>query len=174
MTSPDAAENGPVRPVPRELSAAEEEALVAVADALVDGGSTPAPSGAPGYPAWLRCALAARADAFEEVVAAAVEIGAVRAADRFEALRKMSVEQGSRFHALSSVVAGAYLLLPEVRAALGYPGQELRPAPFDEAAAQLMTGILDPVIERGPIHRTPELSDPPSATAVRRGGPSHA
>lgn len=137
----------------RELTAAEREALVAVADVLCGGGALPAPSETRGYAEWLDRALEARADAFDEVVAAALSLDGLSAAGRREALRLMSTDQRPRFHALSSVVAGAWLLVPEIRSALGYPGQIAAPAAFDEAASQLETGILDPVIERGPIYR---------------------
>lgn len=137
----------------RPLSEAEREALVAVADALCGGGRLSAPSATPGYDEWLDRALAARADAFEEVVAAAVALEGLSLEGRREALRRMNADERPRFHALSSVVAGAWLLVPEIAAALGYPGQVAAPATFDEAAAQLETGILDPVIERGPIYK---------------------
>lgn len=138
---------------PRRLTDPERDALVAVADALCGGGPLPAPSATPGYPEWLDRALAARADAFEEVVAAALSLDGLSPAGRREALRQMNADQRPRFHALSSVVAGAWLLVPEIRTALGYPGQIAAPAAFDEAASQLETGILDPVIDRGPIYR---------------------
>lgn len=137
----------------RPLSASEREALVAVADALCAGGSLTAPSATPGYAEWLDRALAARADVFEDVVAAALSMASRSPEGRREALRVMNADERPRFHALSSVTAGAWLLVPEIAAALGYPGQVAAPAAFDEAAAQLETGILDPVIERGPIYR---------------------
>lgn len=137
----------------RPLAENEREALVAVADALCAGGRLPAPSETPGYAEWLDRALAARADAFEEVVVAAVELEGLTLEGRREALRLMDARERPRFHSLSSVVAGAWLLVPEIAAALGYPGQVAAPAAFDEAAAQLETGILDPVIERGPFYR---------------------
>ncbi|OJU79779.1 MAG: hypothetical protein BGO11_02985 [Solirubrobacterales bacterium 70-9] len=137
----------------RSLGAEEREALVAVADALCGGGRLPAPSETPGYEEWLDRALAARADAFEAVVATAVGMAGLTLEGRREALRLLDSRDRPRFHALSSVVAGAWLLVPEISDALGYPGQVAAPAAFDEAATQLETGILDPVIERGPFHR---------------------
>jgi hypothetical protein len=137
----------------RPLAADERAALVAVADALCGGGRLPAPSETPGYAEWLDRALAARADAFEDVVAAAISMAGLTLEGRREALRRMNADERPRFHSLSSVVAGAWLLVPEIATALGYPGQAAAPAAFDEAAAQLETGILDPVIERGAIYR---------------------
>jgi predicted aconitase with swiveling domain len=75
-------------------------------------------------------------------------------------LRRLAETPGSGFEDLAGVIAGAYLLVPEVRRAAGYPGQAARPPRFDEAAEQIMDGILDPVIERGPIFRpTPPAPD---------------
>ncbi|MBS1878012.1 MAG: hypothetical protein JST31_00710 [Actinobacteria bacterium] len=98
--------------------------------------------------------LLARIDSFEAVVA---DASAILASPRgIEAtLRELAEASPDSFHVLSSVLAGAYLILPEVRQAIGYPGQERRFARFDESAEQLMNGILDPVIERGPIFRQP-------------------
>lgn len=136
-----------------ELTAAERESLVAVADVLCGGGKLPAPSALDEYGAWLDRALAARLDARAEVIATAISLDGLSAEGRREALRRMSVDERPRFHALSSIVAGAYVLVPQIAAALGYPGQGPAPAAFDEAATQLETGILDPVIERGPVYR---------------------
>lgn len=135
-------------------SAAERAALVAVADVLCGGDATvPAPSALAQYPAWLDRALAARADARDAVIAAAASLAGRDAEALRTGLREMAAADPEVFHALSSVVAGAYLLVPEVAAAIGYPGQEKAPAPFDEAAEQLETGILDPVVQRGAIYR---------------------
>jgi hypothetical protein len=137
----------------RPLTASEREALVGVADALCAGGRLPAPSETAGYAEWLDRALVARADAFEEVVGAATGLAGLGLEERRAALARMDARERPRFHALSSVVAGAWLLVPEIAVALGYPGQVAAPAAFDEAATQLETGILDPVIERGPFYR---------------------
>ncbi|QEC46145.1 hypothetical protein FSW04_00235 [Baekduia soli] len=69
------------------------------------------------------------------------------------ALRRMAGERAATFAVLSCVLAGAYLLVPEIRRGIGYPGQAARTAPFDQAAGEIMDGVLDPVLERGPIHR---------------------
>ncbi len=57
------------------------------------------------------------------------------------------------FEALGIVLANAYFMHPQTRAAIGYPGQEARDSsggltPDDEA-------LLKPVIARGPIYRSP-------------------
>jgi len=40
-------------------------------------------------------------------------------------------------------------MVPEVRVAVGYPGQSRRVPKVDEAANEIGDGILDPVLERG-------------------------
>jgi hypothetical protein len=142
-----------LRRPPRELSDAERAALGEVADALIPPrGDFASPSKVPGFDQWLDRALAARSDALEEVVATALRFAAIAPEARLEALHAYSEVDPPGFHLLSSVVAGAYLMIPEVRAAIGYPGQRRHPAQFDEAASQIMDGILDPVIERGPAY----------------------
>jgi hypothetical protein len=126
--------------------------LLAIADTLIaPSAGVPAPSAAPDYERWLLRALAARRDVFDDVVNAAVALHAED--DVGAAVRALAASDDARFGQLSTVVAGAYLMLPEVRRALGYPGQERKHAGFDEAAEEIMDGILDPVIERGPVFR---------------------
>ena len=137
---------------PRPLTDAERSALVAVADVLIaPSAGLPAPSAAPDYGRWLDRAMAARRDVLEDVVQAALELGS--APDLDAAVRALADSDPARFQQLSTVVAGAYLLLPAVRREIGYAGQERKHPRFDEAAEEIMDGILDPVIERGPIHR---------------------
>jgi hypothetical protein len=137
---------------PRPISDSERTALVALADALIaPSEGFPAPSEAPDYPQWLDRALAARRDVFDDVVDGAVEVHAT--GDENGALRELADADPARFGQLSTVLAGAYLMLPAVRLKLGYPGQGPSHPRFDEAAEEIMDGILDPVIERGPVFR---------------------
>lgn len=57
------------------------------------------------------------------------------------------------FSQLVLAVRGAYYMSPEVRQLLGYEGGKARPAPYEASAMELSEGILDPVLERGPIYR---------------------
>jgi hypothetical protein len=115
-------------------------------------GADPAPSATPEYPRHLDRALAARGDAFDAVVAAATTLGTLDAPELIGELRALHAARDATFQALSAIVCGAYLTVPEVRARIGYPGQEHRPAPFDLAAEEIMDGILDPVLERGAVY----------------------
>src|SRR5262245_57462809 len=55
------------------------------------------------------------------------------------------------FGVLAEFAAGAYFLNPVVRNAIGYAGQTARP--IDPEPDYLENGLLDSVIQRGPIYR---------------------
>ncbi|WP_213450669.1 hypothetical protein [Rhizomonospora bruguierae] len=144
----------PARP-PRPLTEAEQARYVAVADALCRGDQrVPPPSGCTEFPRRLHLALALRAEAFDAIVRALAAVPGT--AEELEPwLRRLHDEDPAMFAALSTVAAGAYLLEPAVRAALGYPGQHPDPPAPDEALREIGDGILDPVRRRGPRYRLP-------------------
>jgi hypothetical protein len=57
------------------------------------------------------------------------------------------------FELLSSTVAGAYFLNPEIRQAIGYPGQQAVPIVPETPPDYEQDGLLASVIGRGPIYR---------------------
>jgi hypothetical protein len=73
--------------------------------------------------------------------------------DVSDALNALSREDGTAFDALTLVTTGGYMMTDEARDAIGYPGQDA--APFDayETPEYVTNGMLDRVIERGPIYR---------------------
>jgi hypothetical protein len=74
-------------------------------------------------------------------------------------LARVREQDPGRFTEFAFAVAGAYLINPRVRRDLGYPGPApvKNPALPGEAEAYLEDGILDVVIDRGPIYRpTPD------------------
>jgi hypothetical protein len=147
--------DSPRRP-PRPVSDEELRGLLAIADVLIPGTSDmPAASAAPKIDDWLGVALAARRDVFDEVLMLATSLGRLPSAMLSDELRRLSDAEPERFEPLSAVIAGAYLMVPEVRRAIGYPGQVRRFPPFDQAAEEITSGILDPVIERGIIQESP-------------------
>lgn len=85
-------------------------------------------------------------------MAAAAGLGALDTPGLAGRLRALHAAGDVTFQALSAIVCGAYLTVPEVRTRIGYPGQNHDPAPFDLAADEIMDGILDPVLERGAIY----------------------
>lgn len=144
---------------PRPLMPRQREVLLAAADILIPGtGHDPKASAAPDYEVWLERALAARAASLAELSQILDELDELAgpagsaSADLEQRLRQLHAAGDPRFHLLSSVAAGAYLMVPEVRQLIGYPGQHASPPRVDEAADELSDGILDPVIQRGPIY----------------------
>jgi hypothetical protein len=145
-----------VRSAPRDLTETEWRTLEAAADCLIPAfGESPSASEAPDYRDWVRRALAARAEHFGLVVDAIGELDELEGSDG-ESLRDrletMSSSKPDHFAVLSSVLAGAYVMVPLVREQIGYPGQGGATPRFDEAVEQLEDGILDAVVERGPIY----------------------
>lgn len=144
---------------PGELTAQQRAVLDAVGDLLIPGAEgDPAFTAAPGIQDQVRTALAARAEQFAVVTSTLDGLAPVDdgLAGRLQALHAGGSEGDGRFVLLSSVVAGAYLLVPEVRQRIGYPGQHRDPAGIEEAADELSDGILDPVVDRGPIWVDPD------------------
>jgi hypothetical protein len=143
----------PARRLPRELTEPERRGLLRVADVLIPStDSDPAASQAPGFESSLERALLARMDAFELITGEGARLEPLGDAELAAELRRLADEEPASFQPLSTVLAGAYLLIPEVRAAVGYPGQHRKHPQFDEAANEIMDGILDPVINRGSIY----------------------
>jgi hypothetical protein len=144
---------------PAELTPAQHEVLAAVGDLLIPAvGEDPSFTQAPGIQDRLRTAIAARGEQFDLLAATLDGLGPADGGldGRLRALHAAGSDQDDRFVLLSSVVAGAYLLVPEVRQRIGYPGQGRDPAGIEEAADELSDGILDPVIERGPVWVAPD------------------
>lgn len=140
---------------PRPLEPWEIATAAAVADALCwsDGVPAPRPSQCTEFEAALNVAVSARLDVFNHVAQSLAS--AANVSDRAGWLRSLAKSQPGVFASLSNVLAGAYLMVPAVRSAVGYPGQGHNPAPPSQIGDELAGGILDPVVDRGPIYRTP-------------------
>ena len=137
---------------PRELSQDEVATLLRIADCLIPAaGPNPAASDAENYLEYLHVALAARADAFDAVMDAAATLAAVPDEDLRAALKQMWATDKGTFDPLSAILAGAYFMTPQIMALIGYPGQHRDPAGLEDAANELETGILEPVLARGYI-----------------------
>jgi hypothetical protein len=138
---------------PRELTNDELAALLRIADCLIPAsGPNPKASEAESYVQYLNLALSARSDVFDAVISAVAKLAEMADDDLWSALKRMWSEDKFSFDPLSAIVAGAYFMTPQVKELIGYPGQHRDVAGLDEAANELTTGILDPVIERGPIY----------------------
>ena len=64
-------------------------------------------------------------------------------------LKVFSESEPEHFSLLGTAVSGAYFMSPAALTALGYPTGPRTAPPFDLAADELASGILDPVIARG-------------------------
>lgn len=68
-----------------------------------------------------------------------------------EVVALLQNENAASFGALAEAVAGAYFMNPQVRSAIGYHGQA--PRLIDSRPDYLDDGLLQSVIDRGPIYR---------------------
>ncbi|WP_327098524.1 hypothetical protein OIE68_06840 [Nocardia vinacea] len=135
---------------PRPLDPQQWEGLLRIADCLIPAvGPNPVASEAEDYGRYLELALAARADAFDTIVRVIDELAGVADEELRAALKQLWAQDSAAFDPVSNVVAGAYFMTPQVKALIGYPGQHRDPAGLEEAADELESGILDPVLERG-------------------------
>lgn len=138
---------------PRPLTAREQETLLRIADTLIPAaGPNPKPTDVPGFIPYLHLALAARADAFNAVIDAVDKLAGVADDLLRDALKTLWAEDKPVFDPLSSIIAGAYFMTPQVTDLIGYPGQHRDPAGLEDAANELETGILDAVLQRGHIY----------------------
>jgi hypothetical protein len=138
---------------PRALTEVEETTLLRIADCLIPAsGPNPKASDAEHYREYLSLALSARADVFDDVLASVVALSDVGDDDLWAALKDLWSRDREAFDPLSAIVAGAYFMTPQIKELIGYPGQHRDIAGLEEAADELSTGILDPVLERGFIY----------------------
>lgn len=138
--------------LPRELSEDEWRNFEAAADCLIpESPESPKASAAPDYRLWAVRALAARGEDFSTVVECLAALDNEASETMWRRLERMNADLPDEFMVLSSVIAGAYLMVPEIRQQIGYPGQGNAAPELTEAADQLEGGILDPVLARGPI-----------------------
>jgi hypothetical protein len=126
--------------------------LLAVADVLIpQGRGRPNATAAPGYESKLEICLAARRDVIERVAEILTELST--AGDLETSLRSLDADRPSDLAVLGNIVAAAYFMIPEVAATTGYVAPHRNPAAYDEAVNELASGILEPVIDRGPVYR---------------------
>ncbi|MBB5152882.1 hypothetical protein [Saccharopolyspora phatthalungensis] len=127
----------------------ERDICGARADVLIpNAAGMPAATQMDVHSIWIEHALGARPDLADRFRASLAEAVDEPPAEAIETLHKNSPEL---FDAFSVLVAGAYLMSPEVRALIGYPGQENRPVANDEVKTYIH--LLERVVQRGPIYR---------------------
>ena len=148
MARPDAHSSDPLLALDSERRAA----LTAVAAHLI-----PAAHGMPSAAdvigdARLRFVLTARPDLVEPLQAALRPDLGTDPARRLERLER---DEPDRHAALVLVVVGAYYTDTDVRARLGYPGQEAKVLQSWKVPPYVEEGLIDQVLARGPVWRDP-------------------
>ena len=108
--------------ITRPMTDLEAATLRRVADALIPArGDIPAASAEPGFPERIALALDARSE-FESICAALGTLAPAAPDDLFSRLRDLSVTEPESFQALSTVIAGAWLLTSGVGERIGSRG----------------------------------------------------
>lgn len=140
----------PIRPIaPRRLEEPERSTFALISDSLIpQTDSSPAASSEPDFWDKVDVALNARADAFEIVTALLGDFANVPPDDMLDELEALAADNQAAFQAISTVVAGAWLLTQGTRDRIGYHGQQSDRAGLEEAADEIISGILDPVLEQ--------------------------
>jgi hypothetical protein len=70
-----------------------------------------------------------------------------------EAAEALSRNDPAALGAIGLVASAGYYMSPQVRSLIGYPGQESRPADPDIAPEYVANGMLQQVIDSGPIFK---------------------
>ncbi|WP_032402312.1 hypothetical protein [Rhodococcoides fascians] len=97
---------------------------------------------------WIDAALHARPDLVNDF-RASLAVGSPD--DPVAAIATLHKESSTLFDSFSVLTAGAYLMNPEVKRLIGYPGQEDRPITGDDLPEYL--DMLEQVVLRGPVYR---------------------
>ena len=137
--------------LPALFNEVQRERLRVLADVLILGGAgLPSASEAAHFDDAVDRTLGARPDLLDVVLPMIM-----RPAEPQAALDQLQDEDPGAFELFAYAVAAAYLMTPQVRRLLGYPGIAPRREPphAGEAEYYLEDEILSPVIGRGPIYR---------------------
>ena len=125
--------------------------LATLADALIPAGNgMPSASEAGVAGEWLDAVLTAE-PGFAGPLAAVLEHADT--ADPAGALRKIETTDPGGWGTLTTVVAGAYFLNPEIAQRVGYPGRRAIPIDADAVPDWEQDGLLASVEARGPVYR---------------------
>jgi len=73
--------------------------------------------------------------------------------DPREAAELLNAEDAAALSAIGLLASAGYYMQPKVRQLIGYPGQENRPVDADSEPEYVTNGMLQEVIDRGPIFR---------------------
>lgn len=135
------------------LDARQIGRLVDLADILMPAAhGLPAPSTIGTFGALLQSAVTACGIAVDDVRTA---LAALPNHLDWESVRSFQGSRPADFDTLALVASGAYVMAPEVLGRLGFPIDRRNPAGTLDAADEYETGILEPVLGRGPVYRDP-------------------
>jgi hypothetical protein len=138
--------------MPEQISEQQRQTLAAVADVLIPAGSgLPSARDAGVAGAMLDAVLSSRPDLTRPLAAVLDALSIVEPADVLSVWRG---QDPAGFDLLALIVVGGYLMSADVGAALGYPGQQDKLVDTHDIVTVVNEGLLDPVIERGPIYRS--------------------
>lgn len=133
------------------FDAGRRAVLAAVADVLIPkGDGMPSASEAGVAMRWLDEVLRLRPD-FGPPLAAVLD--RIKGVDPAAAVARVRAEDPTGFGVLAEVVAGGYFLNPQVRSAIGYPGQQSVPIQPEEPPDYEQDGLIASVIARGRVYR---------------------
>jgi len=133
-----------------DLTSAERQLFATLADLLIPvGNGFPSASEAGVASEGLDQLFAVRPDLLDSL-----KTLLLRAKDRSptEFLQELQTNDPAAFGVLAESVPGAYFLNPDVRDKIKYDGQSARP--IDPREDYLDDGLLQSVIDRGPIYRS--------------------
>jgi hypothetical protein len=131
------------------LDPADRSVLAGLADVLIPAGRGLPPASEAGVAAeGLDQVLAARPDLEAELERV---LRAARGRDPAAAVAELRAKDPAGFAVLAELIPGAYFMNPRVLAAIGYGGQVAHP--IDPRPDWLDEGLLQSVIDRGPIYR---------------------
>ncbi len=143
----------PRRTPPRALSDEEIRVLRLVGDTLIPAtADNPAASDVAEFDQRAARAMAILWKQFDQLTALLSDLSTVSQEDMFAMLRDIEKFRNADFYFLSLVVVSAYLYSPQIKERLNYPDPHRDTPGLFDAADELSSGILDPVVERGPIY----------------------
>lgn len=125
--------------------------LSGLADVLIPAGAVmPAASAVDVSGQQLDRVLAARPDLAHLLQRGWSEAGDADGSAALDVVRDVDPEA---YEAICLIVAGGYYIHPDVRRLLGYTGQQPRTVRVDQVPEYIEEGLLERVMERGPIYR---------------------
>ena len=134
-----------------QFDAGRRAILAAVADVLIPkGDGMPSASEAGVAARWLDEVLRLRPD-FGPPLADVLD--SMKGVDPAASVARVRKDDPAGFGVLAEVVAGGYFLNPEVRKAIGYPGQQSVSIEHEQPPDYEQDGLIASVISRGRVYR---------------------